>query len=115
MITKEEILAEGLEALTEVDTVMDLSDEMAGMSWFETQVADSMQALGLSTDQISSLTEWISKIYLEQDSAQMVASLNGEFHEKDPRTCLVLCRFLTALLYAGGGDEIRRAIEQSGR
>lgn len=39
MLTRSSILANGIEAITEVDTVGDLSDNQMGGAWFREQAA----------------------------------------------------------------------------
>ena len=113
IFTKETILAEGIEAITEVDAADDISDGRIGQSWFEAQAADIMRELELGTDQVQAVEKWIGELYLGDDCAHVEEALNDLFGGKDDRKCLMLCRLLTAALYAQGDDRIRDAIEAS--
>lgn len=112
MFTKEAILAEGLEALTEVDTAADLSVSKTAHSWFREQALDLMQELGIEADRLTQLEDFIEQVYTQENSTSTVESLNDALHGIDHEKCLLLCRLLTANLYEKGGEHLRSAIEK---
>ena len=114
MLTRQLVLSQGIEAITEVDTIDDLSDGRLGDSWIRAQVADIMRELSIAEADHSLIPQLIAIIYLPNtDVAGEAAldSLNALLEGKDHSKCVALCDLVIADLYARGDDRIRNAIE----
>jgi hypothetical protein len=115
MLTRSSILANGIEALTEVDAVGDLSDNQMGGAWFREQAAGVLRGLRIPEDHVQSLEAWLTRIYLpknDEDGAEALQDLNALCNGKDSATCDTLCSLVTAALYDQGDEQLQRAIER---